>query len=91
MRSLTFAGETFEAEEIVKLADSIIGYTNGAVVFSFRGISDFEAFSLDGEYDPPKEQVDKNDLAARLATAEAETAALNLAIIDIWETLAATQ
>lgn len=87
MKKLEAFGEGFEAERIVKTADSIIGYNGQAEVFAFRGITDFSLFVIDGEYDQPQE----DSLSVRLATAEAETAALNLAIIDIWEMLASTQ
>ncbi|WP_339306927.1 hypothetical protein [Paenibacillus sp. FSL R5-0519] len=38
--------------------------------------------------DPALKPADESDLEARLSAAEAETAALNLAIIDLWETIA---
>lgn len=47
MKTLYFTGMEFQAEEIVKTKDSIIGYVNGDEVFSFRGISDFSQFTLD--------------------------------------------
>lgn len=56
MKTLHYANETFQAEEIVKTKDSIIGYTDGNEVFSLRGISDFSHFTLDeGQvFDKPK-------------------------------------
>lgn len=56
MKTLYFADQTYQAEEIVKTKDSIIGYVNGDEVFSIRGISDFSHFTLDeGQvFDKPK-------------------------------------
>gem|GEM_PF-1997494 len=56
MKTLYFADQTYQAEEIVKTKDSIIGYVNGNEVFSIRGISDFSHFTLDeGQvFDKPK-------------------------------------
>lgn len=56
MKKLYFADQTYQAEEIVKTKDSIVGYVNGDEVFSFRGISDFTQFTLeDGQvFDKPK-------------------------------------
>lgn len=56
MKTLYFADQTYQAEEIVKTKDSIIGYVNGVEVFSLRGISDFSRFTLDeGQvFDKPK-------------------------------------
>lgn len=56
MKTLYFADQTYQAEEIVKTKDSIIGYVNGDKVFSIRGISDFSLFKLDeGQvFDNPK-------------------------------------
>ncbi|KYG91497.1 hypothetical protein A0U40_00685 [[Bacillus] sp. KCTC 13219] len=50
MKILYFQEETYEAERIVKNADSIVGYVSNNVVFEFRGILDFEGFTLaDGQ------------------------------------------
>lgn len=46
MKTLLVKGEIYEAERIVKTDTEIIGYTNGVVVFAFRGINDFSAFQL---------------------------------------------
>lgn len=46
MKTLQFNGESYEAQTIVKQADSIIGYNGNAEVFSFRGASDFTLFQL---------------------------------------------
>ncbi|MBG9689510.1 hypothetical protein ABD91_01065 [Lysinibacillus sphaericus] len=56
MKTLYFADQTYQAEEIVKTKDSIFGYVNGDKVFSIRGISDFSLFKLDeGQvFDNPK-------------------------------------
>lgn len=90
MKQLIAFEEKFEAQRIVKTGDSIIGYVDQTEVFAFRGISDFSGFEIDGEYDEPTPDVldEVDGLKRQLATAEAETAALNLAVIDLWETLA---
>ncbi|WP_434750266.1 hypothetical protein [Paenibacillus amylolyticus] len=90
MRKLEVFGETFEAERIVKTADSIIGYNGDMEVFAFRWVSDFSAFEIDGDYDEPTPDIsdEVDGLKRKLTTAEAETAALNLAVIDLWETIA---
>lgn len=56
MKQLTFNEQDFEAERIVKFADSIIGFTSNVEVFAFRGISDFKGFALlnDAEFDMPE-------------------------------------
>lgn len=57
MKTLNFNGEKHQAEKIVKSSDSIIGYTSGVEVFSFRGISNFYGFELDEgqEFDKPEQ------------------------------------
>lgn len=47
---LNYANERHEADKVVKTDDSIIGYINDKEVFSFRGISDFSLFSLEGGF-----------------------------------------
>jgi len=56
MKTLYNEDQTYQAEEIVKTKDSIIGYVNGEEVFSLRGISDFSHFTLnEGQmFDKPK-------------------------------------
>ncbi|GGH17377.1 hypothetical protein [Paenibacillus segetis] len=54
MKTLIFIGETYEAERIVKTANSITGYNGNDVIFAFRGISDFSGFEIDGEWDDPE-------------------------------------
>lgn len=50
MKKLIHLGQTFEAERIVKTADSIIGYNGDAKVFAFRGIKDWSQYQLaDGQ------------------------------------------
>lgn len=47
MKNLFFNGELYEAERIVKTADSITGYdATGNQLFAFRGIADFTGFTL---------------------------------------------
>lgn len=75
MKTLTFAGESYEAERIVKTTDSISGYIGTDEVFAFRGISDFSAFVLDGEWDPatqtPEEMLEElKQLRKRVNDAE---------------------
>ena len=47
MKKLIHSGQVFEAERIVKTADSIIGYDGDAKVFAFRGIKDWSLFHLE--------------------------------------------
>ena len=47
MKKLYHSGQVFEAERIVKTADSIIGYDGDAKVFAFRGIKDWSLFHLE--------------------------------------------
>jgi len=75
MKTITFAGELYEAERIVKTADSISGYVGTDEVFCFRGISDFSGFELDGEWDPavqtPEEMLEElKQLRKRVNDAE---------------------
>jgi hypothetical protein len=47
MKTLIFSDEQFDAERIVKTADSITGYdATGNQLFAFRGITDFTGFTL---------------------------------------------
>jgi len=46
MKALTFSGEQYQAERIVKTDTDIIGYNGNTEVFLFRGISDFTQFQL---------------------------------------------
>lgn len=48
MKTLLFLGEEYRADKIIKNLNeqTIIGYTNNVEVFSFRGISDFDLFTL---------------------------------------------
>jgi hypothetical protein len=46
MKTLTFMGEEYEAERIVKTNTDIIGYNGNSEAFSFKGISDFSYFQL---------------------------------------------
>lgn len=54
MSTLTFLSEDYEAERIVKTSDSIIGYIGNSEVFSFRGVTDFSLFQINGEWDEPE-------------------------------------
>lgn len=47
---LNYSNVRHEADTIVKTTDSIIGYIGDKEVFSFRGISDFNVFSLEGGF-----------------------------------------
>lgn len=48
MKILKFVNQEFQAEKIIKDGDNIIGQDiNGIEVFAFRGISDFNNFSLE--------------------------------------------
>lgn len=58
MKTLTFLSEDYEAERIVKTENSIIGYIGKDEVFSFRGISDFSVFEIDGKWDEPEPSVE---------------------------------
>jgi hypothetical protein len=51
LKTLTFNGDTYQADRIVNTDRNIIGYRNdGTEQFSFHGISDFSQFSLaDGQ------------------------------------------
>lgn len=48
IKTLTFNGEQYEAERIVKTDTDIIGYNKGSdiPVFSFKGIADFTQYQL---------------------------------------------
>lgn len=75
MKTLTFEGQEFEAERIVKTRDSISGYIGTDEVFTFRGISDFSGYVLDGEWDPatqtPEEMLEEiKQLRKRVNDAE---------------------
>ena len=47
---LTYSNIQHEADKVVKTSDSIIGYIGDKEVFSFRGVSDFNVFSLEGGF-----------------------------------------
>lgn len=72
-------GETFEAQRIVKTADSIVGYNDQTEVFAFRGVSDFTAFDIDGEYDEPTPDISQevNLLKQQLEDSKAENQRLS--------------
>jgi hypothetical protein len=44
-------GNPILAEKIVPTQNDIIGYNGNAVVFAFRGVNDFDAFTCDGPWD----------------------------------------
>ncbi|MGM1047592.1 MAG: hypothetical protein ACQEXX_15760 [Bacillota bacterium] len=81
MKKLSFLDNIYEAERIVKTSDSIIGYIGINEIFAFRGISDFSAFVIDGEFDVEIDELaalraDNEELKAQLS--EAQAAALEL-------------
>lgn len=51
MKKLFVNNEVFEADKIIKSENSIMGYTNGIEVFSFKGITDFSIFQLGEGFD----------------------------------------
>ena len=65
MRKLSFNKVVYEAERIVKTDTDIIGYNGNNETFAFRGISDFNEFVIDGEFD-----VEFDELAALRADNE---------------------
>lgn len=44
IKTLIANGQKFEAEQIIKSADSIIGYIGGQEVFAFKGVSAFTGY-----------------------------------------------
>lgn len=46
MKILIFNNEQYQAEKIIKTANSIIGYNGDRETFAFRGINDFSQFQL---------------------------------------------
>lgn len=58
MKTLNANGEALQAERVVKEGESITGYVNGRVVFCFKGVRDFEKYTLDGEWDEAGNSVD---------------------------------
>lgn len=74
MKTLIFNNtERMEAEKIVKKGDSIIGYIGDNEVFSFRGISDWSLFAIEGGDFDPDPDVEKEQ---RLADIEMAIAAI---------------
>lgn len=56
MKTLIFDTERLEAEKIIKKPDSIIGYIGSNEVFAFRGISEWDLFTIEGgDFDPDPE------------------------------------
>ena len=47
---LTYSNIQHEADKVVKTSDSIIGYIGDKEVFSFRGVKNFDLFSLEGGF-----------------------------------------
>ncbi|MEG0260490.1 MAG: hypothetical protein RR651_11505 [Lysinibacillus sp.] len=73
MKRLTFADRIFEAESIVKMKDSIVGYTGNKIVFEFRGVSVFSSFELaDGQEFDLAEQSVEEKLRLEMARSNAE-------------------
>lgn len=82
MKKLTFLDSVYEAERIVKTDTDIIGYNGKNEIFSFRGISDFSAFVIDGEFDVEVDELavlraDNEKLKSQLAEAQAATLELH--------------
>lgn len=82
MKQLKLLEEIFEAERVVKTADSIVGYNRESEVFAMRGISDFKGYELldDAEWDIPTESLTAEEL-------QAENTAMKLALAEMAETL----
>ena len=61
MKTIFFRDEQLQAEKIVKTANAIYGYVNGAQVFSFEGISNFAGFRLaEGQvFDEPEPTIEE--------------------------------
>lgn len=47
---LTYSNIRHEADKVLKTEDSIIGYIGDKEVFSFRGVKNFDSFSLEGGF-----------------------------------------
>lgn len=73
MKSLIYNGERLEAEKIIKKTDAIIGYIGDTEVFSFKGISDWSIFAIEGgDFDPDLEA----EREQRITDLEAAVAAI---------------
>jgi len=62
MKKLYHLGQVFEAERIVKTANSITGYNGDTIAWSFRGIKDWLQFQLE-----PGQEWDVDEKAAEAA------------------------
>ncbi|BBN97513.1 hypothetical protein [Sporolactobacillus terrae] len=65
MKTLTFKGEEFQAEKIIKTDSEVMGLVGSTVIFSFRGITDFSKFTLaDGaEFDAEPASEEQQQIA----------------------------
>lgn len=83
MKTIIFNSDTeHSAEKIVKTENSIIGYTDGNEVFSFRGISKFDMFELkDGaEFDTAEPTV--SELQEQLSVSQQNYADLTYQLMQ---------
>lgn len=73
MKTLVYNSERLEAEKIIKKSNAIIGYIGETEVFSFKGISDWSLFTIEGgDFDPNPER----EWEQRIADLEAAIAAI---------------
>lgn len=63
MKRLYFLNEIYEAEKIIKKGDSIIGYNGDSEDFTFKGITNWSLFSIEGGFDPDPEQEKEQHIA----------------------------
>lgn len=98
MKQLKFFDEVYNAERIIKTADSIAGYIGDTEVFAMRGVSDFTDYELvDGaEWDLSNEssilsELQEENTSLKLALAEmvmtqqTDKQELQLALVEIAE------
>ena len=51
MKTLTIGSETLQALKIIRTETDIIGTDGKNELWAFRGVNDFDAFVIDGEWD----------------------------------------
>lgn len=78
MKTLNLAGETYEAERIVKTETEVVGYVGGTEVFKFSGIRNMDAFTVDGEWDLPTLSTEEELANYKIRLDETENALLSL-------------